>query len=151
MQNRYESKSWPLSSIILAVAGIALVGTGLYFILLRPPLMPEDVRYMGLPTEQVDIVRPRLEAWLSQVFRVMGSYVLATGTLTITLAATSYRTHHWSAAIGALIGGVISIGTMTIVNFTIDSDFKWVISFMALLWASSLGLFWFETQSLENN
>ena len=151
MQNRSEGKSWPLSSIILAVAGIALVGTGLYFIVLRPSLLPEDMRYMGLSAGQLEIVRPRLEAWLSQVFRVVGGYVLATSTLTITLAATSYRTHHWSAAIGALIGGVMSIGTMTIVNFTIDSDFKWMIFFMALSWVCSLGLFWFETQSQESD
>ena len=148
---RPAGKSWPLSSIILAVAGIALVGTGLYFILLRPPLLPEDMRYMGLPAVQLDIVRSRLEAWLTQVFRVMGGYVLATGVLAITLAATSFRAHHWGAAIGALIAGATSIGGMAVVNFTIDSDFKWVLLFMALLWACSLGLFWFEKRNLENN
>ena len=144
-------KIWPLSSIILAVAGIALVGTGLYFIVLRPPLLPEDLRYMGLSAGQLDIVRPRLEAWLSNVFLVMGGYVLATGVLTITLAATSFRAHHWGAAIGALIGGASSIGLMAAVNFAINSDFKWEIFFMALLWACSLGLFWFEMKSLEKN
>ena len=109
MRHCSESKSWPPSSIILAAAGIALVGTGLYFIVLRPPLLPEDMRYMGLSAGQLDIVRPRLETWLTQVFRVMGGYVLATGTLTITSAATSFRAHHWSAAIGAFISGAASI------------------------------------------
>lgn len=144
-------KIWPLSSIILASAGIALVGTGLYFIVLRPPLLPEDLRYMGLSAGQLDIVRPHLEAWLVQVFRVLGGYVLATGVLTITLAATSFRAHHWGAAIGALIGGAASIGLMAAVNFAINSDFKWVIFLMALLWACSLCLFWFEMKSLEKN
>ena len=63
-----------------------MVGTGLYFIVLRPPLLPEDMRYMGLSAGQLDIVRPNLEAWLGQVFRVFGGYVLATGILTVTLA-----------------------------------------------------------------
>lgn len=134
-------KSWPLSSIILIVAGIALVAMGLYFILLRPPLLPEDLGYIGLSAGQLDAVRLRLEAWLSHVFLVMGGYVLATGVLTITLAATSFRAHHWGAAIGVLIGGAASIGLMAVVNFIIDSDFKWVILFMALLWAGSLVLF----------
>ena len=151
MQNRSERKSWPPSSIILAAAGIALVGAGLYFIVLRPPLLPEDMRYMGLSAGQLDIVRPRLETWLTQVFRVMGGYVLATGTLTITSAATSFRAHRWGAAIGVMIGGAVSIGTMVIVNFTIDSDFKWLLLAMALLWACSLGLFWFEKKSLGNS
>ena len=150
MHSRSASKSWPLSSIVLALAGVALVSAGLYFIVLRAPLLPEDVLYMGLPTAQFDVVRPRLEAWLTHVFRVLGGYVLATGVLTITLAATSFRAHHWGAALGALIGGAVSIGWMTVVNFRIDSDFKWVLLVVALAWASSLGLFWLEKGRLDD-
>lgn len=127
-----------------------MVGTGLYFILIRTPLLPEDVRYMGVPAAQFDVFRPRLEAWLTHVFRVMGGYVLATGVLTITLAATSFRAHHWGAALGVLIGGAASIGLMAAVNFMIDSDFKWVLFSMALVWALSLGLFWFEKRVSGN-
>ena len=137
-------RPWTPSSIVLILAGVTLIGTGLYFILLRPPLLPEDVRFMALPAAQFDLLRPRLEAWLVHVFRVMGGYVLATGVLTVTLAATSFRAHHAGAAIGALIGGAASIGWMAVVNFMIDSDFKWVLLGMALLWAASLLLFWVE-------
>ena len=121
-----------------------MLGMGLYFIALRPALLPEDVRYLGLPAEQLDAVRPRLEAWLTHVFRVLGGYVVATGALTIALAATSFRQHHSSAAIGVLIGGAASIGLMAGVNFMINSDFKWLLLSLALLWAFSLVLFWFE-------
>ena len=138
------TRSWPLSSVLLALAGLTLVGAGLYFLFLRPPLLPEDIRYMGLSAAQLAAVRPRLEAWLTHVFLVMGGYVLATGVLIVTLAATSFRTHHWAAGIGALIGGAASIGWMAVVNFIIDSDFKWSLLAMALLWAASLGVFWFE-------
>ena len=102
---------------------------------------------MALPAAHFDVIKPRLEAWLTHVFRVMGGYVLATGVLTITLAATSFRAHQQSAAIGVLIGGAASIGWMAAVNFMIDSDFKWVLLGMALLWASSLVLFWFERRA----
>ena len=139
-------KPWTLSSIVLAAAGLTLIGVGLYFILLRPPLLPEDVRYMDLPMAQLEIIRPRLEAWLTHVFRVMGGYVLATGVLTITLAATSYRAHNWGAATGALIGGIASIGWMAAVNFMIDSDFRWALLGIALLWACSLGIFLLEAR-----
>ena len=147
MTNQLIRGLWPLSSLVLATAGVALVGTGLYFILVRPPLLPEDLRYMDLSAVQFEVVRSRLEAWLTQVFRVMGGHVLATGVLTITLAATSFRQHHWGAALGALIGGAASIGLMAAVNFVIDSDFKWILLAMALLWSSSLGLFWFEKRT----
>lgn len=138
---------WTPSSIVLILAGINLIGVGLYFILLRPPLLPEDIRYMALPAAQLDILRPRLELWLMHVFRVMGGYVLATGTLTVTLAATAFRSYKKGAALGVLIGGAASIGWMAAVNFMIDSDFKWVLLAMALLWASSLMLFWFESRA----
>jgi steroid 5-alpha reductase family enzyme len=119
----------------------------LYFIFLRPPLLPEDVRYMALPAAQFDLVKPRLESWLAHVFQVLGGYVVATGVLAVTLAATSFRAHHKGAAIGVLIGGAASIGWMAVVNFVINSDFKWVLLGMALLWASSLFVFWFEKNS----
>jgi hypothetical protein len=137
-------RPWPPSAILLAIAGVTLIGAGLYFLLLRPPLLPEDVRYMGLGQEQLAAIRPRLEAWLTHVFRVMGGYVLATGVLAATLAATSFRRHESGAGLGALIGGVASIGWMATVNFMIASDFKWVLLGMALVWAASLALFWSE-------
>jgi hypothetical protein len=142
-----ENKPWTPSSIVLIMAGVSLIGVGLYFILLRPPLLPEDVRYMALPAAQLDILRPRLESWLTHVFRVMGGYVLATGVLAVTLAATAFRAHQKGAAIGALISGAASIGWMATVNFMIDSDFKWVLLGMALLWTSSLVLFWVERKA----
>jgi hypothetical protein len=138
---------WPLSAVLLSVAGATLVIAGLYFILIRPSLLPEDVRYVALTPAQLDAVKPQLESWLNHVFRVMGGYVLATGVLTITLAATSFRAHQWSAAIGALIGGAASIGWMAVVNFVINSDFKWILLGMALLWACSLVLFWLAKSS----
>ncbi len=137
------------SSILLAAAGGTLILAGLYFLLLRPALLPEDVRYIKLSAAELGPIRPRLEAWLSQVFRVMGGYVLATGVLTVTLAVTSFRAHHRTAAAGALIGGLASIGLMAAVNFAIRSDFKWVLLGMALLWASSLVLYGFETGSVR--
>ena len=141
---RQTDRNWTISSILLATVGVSLALSGLYFLLLRPPLLPEDIRYMGLPEDQLAAVRPRLELWLSQVFRVMGGYVLATGVLTITLAATAYRAHDRGAYFGAVAGGAASICLMAVVNFAIDSDFKWALLGMALLWAFSLAVFWLE-------
>jgi hypothetical protein len=138
------ARSWSLSAILLVVAGVTLIGAGLYILLLRPPLLPEDIRYMGLGEAELAAVGPRLEAWLTHVFRVMGGYVLATGILTVTLAATAFRDHQWGAGLGALIGGAASIGWMAAVNFMIDSDFKWTLLAMALVWAISMMLFWTE-------
>ena len=137
-------KNWTLSAILLATAGASLVLMGLYFLVLRPPLLPEDIRFMALSDGQFQAAQPRLEAWLSPVFQVMGGYILATGVLTIALATTAYRAHHRGAGVGAFIGGLASIGVMAAVNFAIDSDFKWLLLGLALLWAVSLAMFWLE-------
>lgn len=141
---RQTDSNWTLSSILLATAGASLVLMGFYFLLLRPALLPEDIRFMAWSDAQLQGVRPRLEVWLSHVFQVMGGFVVATGVLTITLATTAYRAHQRGAFIGALIGGAASIGLMAAVNFAINSDFKWLLLGMALLWAISLAVFWHE-------
>ena len=135
------------SSILLAVAGGTLIIAGLYFLLLRPALLPEDIRYMRVPPAELAAVRPRLKEWLAHVFRVMGGYVLATGVLTVTLAATAFRAHDRAAVIGVLIGGAASIGLMARVNFVLGSDFKWVLLATALLWGASFVANGFEAGS----
>ena len=141
---KQENSNRTLSWIVLAAAGVSIVGIGSYFIFLRPPLLPEDLRFLALPASQLDIIKPRLELWLARVFIVLGGYAVATGVLTIALATTSFRAHSRGAATGASIGGAASIGLMAAVNFAIDSDFKWVLLGIAMLWAFSLGLFWLE-------
>ncbi len=148
---RMIGTAWPLSSILLIVVGVALSIVGLYFILVRPSLLPEDMRYMALPAAQLDAVRPQLEMWLAHVFQVMGGYILTTGLFAITLGATAYREHRWEAATGVLIGGATSIGWMTVVNFVIRSDFKWFLLGLSLLWASSLVMFFIERRTFRTS
>ena len=52
------------SAIALALAGVILVGLGLYFVFLRPPLLPEDLRYMGVSAGEIHVHVPRLLLWL---------------------------------------------------------------------------------------
>jgi len=123
---------------------VSPVLAGAYLLLLRPPLLPEDVRYMELSSTQLASVRPELELWLCQVFRVMSGYILATGVLTVGSAATVYGGHSRVAFASAVVGGTASIGLMAVVNFAIASDFERLLFGMALVWASSLVMFWVE-------
>ncbi|RWB32424.1 MAG: hypothetical protein E5V25_02595 [Mesorhizobium sp.] len=142
-----DRASWPLSSILLAAFGVALIGIGMFFLVLRPPLLPEDMRFIGLSLEQLQAEQPRMAIWLLHVFRVLGGYATAAGLLTVTIAATSFRQHDGVAGLGATVAGAASIGWMAIVNFVIASDFRWVLLAIALLWASSIALFWVERKT----
>jgi hypothetical protein len=141
---RGKETGWPASAILLALSGILLIGVGGYFLFLRPALLLEDIRYMQLTPAELQSVGPRLVLWLNHVFRVMGGYVAATGVLALTLAVTAFRERRPWAIAGATVAGAASIGWMAAVNFMINSDFKWVLLAMALVWASSVVLFWLE-------
>lgn len=131
----------PYSASTLALAGLILAGMGLYFIFLRPSLLPEDLGYMGSTLQNVKENIPGLLNWLQKIFWVMGGYIFATGLLTIFIAMTSFRKRMKSAFIIVTIAGLTSIGFMTIVNFIINSDFKWMLFAFSLLWLIALILY----------
>lgn len=114
--------------------GIWLVGLGLYFIFLRPPLLPEDPRYMGVTLEQIQQALPGLAAWLDKVFTVMGGFMASAGILTllaaVRLPSDAHRGFTWSAA----LAGVAGVGLMSAVNFALGSDFRWLLLVPALAW-----------------
>lgn len=132
----------PYSATVLGVCGLLLVGIGLYFLVARPPFLPEDARYAGTSLENLQAVAPRLAQWLGRVFWVLGGYITATGTLTVYLAMTSFRARARGANIVALLAGVTSIGLMATVNLLINSDFKWPLVGIAALWGFALLLHW---------
>lgn len=131
----------PYSTIALALAGVMLAGIGLYFIFFRPFLLPEDLTYVGSSLENVKQNMPGLSNWLHKVFWVMGGYILTTGLMTFFIAVTSFRTRLPGAFSIVAIAGISSIGLMTVVNFMIRSDFKWVLLVFTLPWTIALILY----------
>ncbi|MDP9630352.1 UNVERIFIED_ORG: hypothetical protein J2W85_002426 [Ensifer adhaerens] len=139
-----DRNKWSPSAVLMAMTGIIVVCIGVYFVLFRPPMLPEDVRYMQLTNAELSAVGPSLRDWLGFVFAVLGGFAMATGILMITLAATAFRSRQPIAVFGAILGGAASIGTMTAVNFAINSDFRWALLGLFALWAASLIAYWLE-------
>ena len=131
---------YPRSAVALALGGAILMALGLYFAFLRPPLLPEDPRFMGSTLAQVQEALPGLSLWLRRVFWVMGGYIFTTGLLTVYLALTAFRSRARGVASVVAVSGLASIGLMVVVNFVIASDFKWLILSFALPWAVALVL-----------
>jgi hypothetical protein len=132
-----------ISSAALALGGVILIGLGLYFIFIRPALLPEDPRFMGTTLEAVQGGFPGLLQWLPRVFLVMGGYMVSSGILTCYLARTGLRDRTPGAAWIAALSGMTSIGLMVVVNFLIDSDFKWLLLAFTTPWLVSL---WFYSR-----
>ena len=134
----------PYSATALALGGGILVSLGLYFAFLRPPLLPEDLRVMGTSLALIEATIPGLLVWLQRVFRVMGGFMFAAGVLTVYVAATGFREHARGAFLAVTMAGMSSIGLMVVVNFLIDSDFKWLLLGFAFPWVCALVLYRFE-------
>jgi hypothetical protein len=76
-------KSRLLSSTVLALGGVIQMGLGLYFVFVRPLLLPEDPRFIGTSLAEIQAAVPGLGHWLDKVFTVMGGYIFTTGLLTL--------------------------------------------------------------------
>lgn len=131
----------PYSASLLALGGLLLMMMGLYFVFLRPSLLPEDLRYMKTTISAIDSSIPGLSVWLQKVFWVIGGYVFATGLLTLFISRTSFRKRGSGSFSIVAISGISSIGFMTIVNFLIDSDFKIILLAIAFSWIAALILY----------
>jgi len=119
---------------ILTACGIWLVALGLYFIVLRPPLLPEDPRFMGATLAQLRAAAPGLEGWLRIVFTVMGGYMVGSGVLTLGLVrvAMPRRLPGTSWALG--LAGLSTVVLMGAMNFVLHSDFRWMLAVPVALW-----------------
>ena len=72
---RERAREMPLGVALLAL-GVLTIGTGIYFMTARPPLLPEDLRFTGLASAQVP---EALLPWLTIVFRTWGGFTVALG------------------------------------------------------------------------
>lgn len=133
-----------MSAWIFLACGVWLIGLGAYFAFLRPPLLPEDPRYIGSSLIEIQVALPGLARWMSLVFTVMGGFMAAAGALTVfvAIAAVPARTRATGWVLAA--AGLLTVALMSATNFAIDSDFKWVLLAPAALWLAGLGRYGLE-------
>lgn len=126
------------SKWMFVACGVWLVGLGGYFLFARPPLLPEDLRYMGASAMQVELLLPHLAAWLRNVFTVMGGFMAGCGVLLIFVAVRVIPQcfHGTGIALGGT--GLLTVATMSWTNFVLDSDFKWLLLVPAIAWLLAL-------------
>jgi hypothetical protein len=93
-----------LAAAILTGCGAALVMIGVFFLVARPPLLPEDARFIGSTIEHIADTLPALDTWLRRVFWVLGGYIATTGVLVVYIANTGVRTGSTGALVQAAGG-----------------------------------------------
>ena len=130
-----------VSTWVLTACGVWLVGLGLYFIVLRPPLLPEVPRFMGTTLDEIQMTVPGLDAWLKNVLTVMGGFMAGAGVLTVFVAtvAMPLRSKGTPWALG--VAGALTVVLMSTTNFALQSDFRWLLLLPALVWLVGLAVY----------
>ena len=129
-----------ISTLIFIACGIWMIGLGLYFMFLRPSLLPEDLRYMGTSLGEIQSATPGLQRWLHRVFTVMGGFMTGAGMFTILIAINVSAVAQTWTWIALALAGLFTVGTMSLMNFLLNSDFKWLLLIPSLLWIIGLVL-----------
>ena len=135
------AKTHSVSAWMLAGCGIWLIALGLYFAVWRPPLLPEDPRFMGTTLAQLRADVPGLENWLNRVFTVMGGFMAGAGVLTVFLATTTMHLGLKGTSWAIAVSGALTVGLMSATNFALHSDFRWVLLIPALVWLASFAAY----------
>ena len=127
--------------IIFIVCGLWLIALGLYFIFLRPALLPEDLRYMGATLREIQSAAPGIVDWLRRVFTVMGGFMIGAGILTIGVTVTDVQRRKKPTLPILALAGVFTVGTMSLTNLQLGSDFKWILLIPTLVWLVGLVMY----------
>lgn len=127
-----------MATWLLAACGCWLLGLGMYFIAVRPSLLPEDLRFIGSTTNQIHEHAPGLARWLKRVFIVMGGFMVGAGVLTLFVALKVMPSHLKGSAPTLAVSGLFTVVLMSATNFALDSDFKWLLLIPALAWLTGL-------------
>ena len=133
-------KPLQVSAWMLTGCGLWLVALGLYFIFLRPPLLPEDTRFMGGSLEQIRAAAPGLERWLQRVFTVMGGFMAGSGVLTVFAARVAVPARPKGTTRAVALAGLLTVALMSAINFDLHSDFRWLLLVPALVWLAGFVL-----------
>src|SRR5215218_6680203 len=110
---------------LLVAVGLLTGGTGLYLMVLRPPLLPEDVRFAGLDPSAVP---PGLLRWLEIVFRTWGGFVLGFGITLAGCGAFLATGRPVWLRYGVALALVASFGGFLVSDWMLRSDFLWAIA-----------------------
>ena len=133
-----QSVLFRVSIWIFISCGIWLVGLGGYFMFVRPPLLPEDLRYIGSSANQVVALLPHLASWLQNVFTVMGGFIAGSGVLVVFVSLSIVPQCVKGTGVALGVFGLLTVATMSWINFALESDFKWLLLVPALVWLLGL-------------
>lgn len=118
--------------VLLATLGVLTVGIGVYFLVFRPVMLPEDLRFTGVRPEHLP---PGVVMWLSIVFRTWGGFMAGLGLVLLGVAGHLIAPQRAFLAVGTALGICLAFGRFLLSNITIQSDH---LTFIAVLFGLAM-------------
>lgn len=130
----------PLTGAVLTFLGLLALGTGVYFLAIRPALLPEDIRFTGIDPA---VLPQAFLDWLGIVFRTWGGFIAGLGIVItgigVAILAGDARWLRYGTAAGVLV----AFGRFAYSNVVLSGDYLIFIAsmFVVALVAAAL-LLW---------
>ena len=120
------------AKILLLALGLLTFGTGVYFLLFRPAMLAEDVRFTGV---EPGMLRPEMEEWLQIVFRTWGGFMASFGLLIASVAGYLLTARGAVLRWGTSLAVLLAFGRFLLSNVQLHSDY---LGFVGALFAAAL-------------
>lgn len=85
-----------LTGGLVTILGVLALGTGVYFLGIRPTLLPEDIRFTGM--DGTTLPQPFID-WLGIVFRTWGGFITGFGIVIIGIGFATFAGDNKMAAL----------------------------------------------------
>lgn len=113
-----------MAARLLFVVGLLTLGTGLFFLFIRPVMLPEDIRLTGMDPQ---LLSPEMVEWLRIVFRTWGGFIAAFGILLLSVATYMITSRPVLLCWGVALALAVAFGRFLASNVMIRSDFVWFV------------------------
>ena len=114
----------------LTALGVLTLGTGVYFMAIRPALLPEDVRFTGVDTS---LLPAQFFEWLLIVFRTWGGFIAAFGILMLAVSGYWLTKRGCFLRYGTALAVLLGFGRFLVSNILIHSEYLWFIAVLSAL------------------
>ncbi|HEY8914458.1 hypothetical protein [Lacisediminihabitans sp.] len=125
-----EVRKDALSGAITCVLGVLTLGVGVYFLILRPALLPEDIRYTGIDPNTLP---PAFVDWLGIVFSTWGGFIAGFGITILGIGVFMLSGRAVWLYLGIAVGVLVAFGRFLLSNIMINSDSLWLIAALFVL------------------
>jgi len=112
------------SGLLLTLLGALTIGTGLYFVLLRPAMLPEDLRFVGASGP----IDSAMSEWLRLVFRTWGGFLVGFGLVLGAVGAFALTARSQWLRWGVAAGIALAFAQFLASNVELKSDFLWYVA-----------------------